>query len=1123
MASEYSSAKRELLEKYLRGQMGGQRKVSTIPRRQPGERIPLTHAQEQIWVHAQLAPHLPIYNEPVTIHYCGALDTEALERSFNEMLRRHESWRTSINIVDGEPVQVVHDSLSVSLPLIDLTQLPREQREPAALQIAADDAREPFDLGKAPLFRARLVRMDELEFRLHLTLCHIIFDGVALDRVFLPELAALYKAYTVGESSPLSDPPIQYPDYACWEKKTLTPEALSNDIGYWREKLSGHLPELYLPADHRSPRSRTFRGSMYRCKLRAPLMKRIREFCAREGVSPFHVTFAAFSALLRRCSGEERIPVGIVTAGRTRPETETLLGYFLNTLVIPADTSGNPSFRALVRRVRDWSIEAIEHGQMPFEYLVRELKVQRDPSRNPIFQALFSLEKLPAIDSTWRLTQADVDTGTTKYDLYLKLDEQADEIVARFHYSTDLFERDSIARMAMHWKTLLRNAIASPDRALSDVSLLNAREHRTLLKHSYVGPTNYPKECIHALFEQQAGRTPDALAVVSEGQSISYRDLNEQANRIAHLLLQRALPNEALVGLSMERGTAMVAALLGILKAGAAYVPLDPRLPDERLAYLLADSKPAAIITDERSLRQQFKPDAIVLDASFELVKDESAANPRVGISPNHLAYVLYTSGSTGNPKGVGVEHRSVVNLLRSMQQEPGINSNDVLLAVTTLSFDIAGLEIFLPLITGARLVLAGSNDVVDGVRLRQLLEEHQATLMQATPASWRMLIEAGWPGSANLKILCGGEALPAELAKELIVRSPSVWNVYGPTETTIWSSIYRVNGQEEDLIPIGRPVANTAIYVTDGHGNLVPPNTAGEIYIGGDGLARGYWNQPELTAQRFVSNWLAPDQSSRVYRTGDLGRWNGRGQLEYLGRIDTQIKLRGMRIELGEIESVLASHPQVRQAVVTVKGDADQQKLCAFLVAKSTDARLDVGDLRRHLRSKLPEHMLPTEYWQLETIPLLPSGKVNRGGLSRSTAVAIAGETCVGPRYQTEILLTAIWSELLKVRVIGIDQNFFDLGGHSLLVLQMVSRIRRLLEVDLPARSVFEAPTILALAQEIEKARTLGPPMRSNRAAEQEPTFTHRRRFPGKAGQNLLDSTLDEKQANDPRISPAE
>jgi amino acid adenylation domain-containing protein len=868
---------------------------------------------------------------------------------------------------------------------------------------------------------------------------------------------------------------------------------------------------------------------MYPFKLRAPLLKGISQFCERNQVSVFHVLFAAFVALLHRYSGEERLPIGMVTAGRNRAETESLLGYFLNTVVVPVDVSGNPSFRTLVHRARNWSIDAMDHSEVPFEQLIRQLGVQRDQSRNPLFQALFSLEPpLPAIDPQWRLTQMDVDTGTTKYDLYLELDDRGSEVLARFHYSTDLFGRDSIARMAMHWKTLLRNGIANPDRSLSDVPLLNPRERRTLVRNGYAGATDYPKVCIHELFEQQAERNPDAIAVISEGQSITYRTLNQRANQVANLLLKRGLPQESLVGLSTERGLTMMAALLGILKAGAAYVPLDPRLPDDRVSYLLADSKPAVVITDERSSRPQFGSNSIVLDAGSRVVAEQSTANPRVSITPRALAYVMYTSGSTGKPKGVAVEHRSVVNLLNSMQQQPGITSNDILLAVTTLSFDIAGLEIFLPLITGARLVLAGSRDAVDGTRLTQLLEESEATLMQATPASWRMLIEAGWRGSTNLKILCGGEAISRELAEELMLRSASVWNVYGPTETTIWSSLYRLGGQERDTIAIGRPIANTAIYVVDNHGSLVPCNVSGEIYIGGDGLARGYLNRPELTAQHFVPNWLPSGQSSRLYRTGDVGRWNNHGQLEYLGRTDTQIKLRGMRIELGEVESVLASHPQVRQAVVTVKGEGEQQKLSAFLVAEPGE-NLDARDIRGHIRSKLPEHMLPAEYWQLETIPLLPSGKVNRAGLATYGAKALMeNQKQVGPRNEGESQLATIWSELLKIPVIGVDQNFFDLGGHSLLVLQMVARIRRTQGVELPARSVFEAPTIAALAQEVEKARTHGLIVRSTalhrdpnprRSTQQEAMINQLGRFTGESRQDVLKATSDEKPSDGHRI----
>jgi len=1108
MAPEYSEAKQKLLEKYLRGELGVRPETRQIPRRKPGERIPLSHAQEQVWLHSQLAPDLPLYNEPVTIHYSGTLNVSALEQSFNEILRRHEAWRTAFKVVDGEPVQEVQENLSISLPLIDLSGFPREQRDAAARCIATADARVPLDLGQVPLFRAKLIRLGDSEHRLYLTLSHIIFDGVAIYRVFLPELSTLYKAFSAGDPNPLPELQIQYPDYACWERRTVTRESLAKEIEYWREQLGRTLPEVYLPTDHSNTHPRTFRGSMYPFKLRSPLTAALREFCRSEGVSTFHVLLASFAALLQRYSGEERIPIGTVTAGRNRPETEHLLGYFLNTVVVPADVSRNPSFRELVHRARNWSLAALDHDRLPFEYLVRELNIQREPSRNPLFQALFSLEPpMPVVDPNWRLTQMDVDTGATKYDLYLELDERTDQVLARFHYSTDLFERQTIARMAIHWKTLIRGGIANPEQRLSELPLVSSRENRVLGKWNDTVQT-YPESCIHQLFELQAQSVPETTAVISHGQRLSYRELNERANQLAWFLLKRGIPPDAPVGLCVDRGPSMVIALLGILKAGGAYVPLDPKLPDERLAFLLADSKPAALLTDQSSHRPALGADTIVLDQDWKFVENESRANPYTSVSPQNLAYVMYTSGSTGRPKGVAIEHRSVVNLLCSMQREPGLSCEDVLLAVTTLSFDIAGLEIFLPLVSGARLVIADSTEVIDGNRLKDLLNDSKATAMQATPATWRLLIEAGWQGDPDLKILCGGEALPPELATQLTSRGSSVWNLYGPTETTIWSSIYKVSGREDAAVPIGRPIANTSIHIVDSHRNQVPVNVIGEMYIGGEGLARGYLNRPELTAERFVENWLVPGQGSRLYRTGDLGRYRSHGEIEYVGRVDSQIKLRGVRIELGEIESVLASHPAVREVVVVVSGEAEQQKLAAYLVMKDKATVPEPGELRRYLRTKLPEPMVPASYWQIEKVPLLPSGKVDRAVLGGGRRL-VDRQDWMGPRNQSEAQLTDIWRELLKVEAVGREQNFFELGGHSLLVLQMTARIRRTMEVELPVRNVFESPTIAGLAQEIEKARALG-------LKPHAPILPGRQRPTPEADQEALLTQLDRLSAED-------
>ncbi len=1125
MAPEYADAKRKLLEKYLRGELGFQPATQEIPRRHPDELIPLSYAQEQVWLHAQLAPELPLYNEPVTIHYSGCLNVGALEQAFNEVLRRHEAWRTCFTVVDGQPVQEVKENLSISLPVIDLRSIPREQRDAAALTVATADGRVPLDLGQVPLFRARLIRLEEEQYRLYLTLSHIIFDGVAIYRVFLPELATLYKAYAAGSPSPLPELAIQYPDFACWQRRHYTPEKLSKDLEYWREQLHEPLPETYLPADRGHGRSQSFRGSMHPFRLSTSLTTKLRQFCRAEGVSLFHLLLASFAALLYRYSGEERIPIGSVTAGRNRPETLPLLGYFLNTVVFPADFSGNPTFRELVHRARNLTIDVLDHDAVPFEHLVRELRVQRDPGRNPLFQALFSLEPpLPEVDPAWHLTQMDVDTGASKYDLYLELDERADEVLARFHYSTDLFDVQSILRTTAHWQQLLEEAVAKPDQRLSELPVLTSDERDQILARWNETKQAYPETCIHELFEAQAERSPDAVAVVFEDSHLTYRELNERANQLAWFLLNRGVGPDVPVGLCIDRGLEMVIALLGILKAGGAYVPLDPRLPDERLAFMLSDVKPPLVLTQQHLRRQLFGENTITLDSSWDVIAHEKKTNPSAGSNPQNLAYVMYTSGSTGKPKGVPIEHRSVVNLLTSMQGCPGLISEEVLLAVTTLSFDIAGLEVYLPLISGARLVIASSEDVVDGNRLRDLLTESGTTFMQATPATWRLLIEAGWQGSPNLKILCGGEALPPELAKDLIVRGNSLWNVYGPTETTIWSSVYRVTGEESGTIPIGRPVANTGIYIFDAHRNPLPVNVTGEIYIGGDGLARRYLNHPELTAARFVANRLAPDRFPRLYRTGDLGRFRSNGEIEYLGRVDSQVKLRGLRIELGEIESVLASHVAVRGAVVTITGVGEQQKLSAYVVLNDGKVAPAAGELRRYLRTKLPEHMVPASYWRVEKVPLLSSGKVNRDALASSGAIPLLDEAeLLLPRNEVEAKLAEIWKELLKVGQVGIEQNFFELGGHSLLVLQVTARIRRMFEVELPVRSVFEAPTIAGLAMEVEKAQTLGLkartpiPQRRQRAAvagaNQEALLIQLEKLSAEEARNLLKVLLDGKQ----------
>ena len=1127
MAEQHSEAKKHLLERRLRGELGLRPSTQAIPPRKPGQTIPLSYPQEQVWLHAQLAGDFPLYNEPVTIHYSGALNVAALEQSFNEVLRRHEAWRTFFSVVDGQATQEVVPNLSISLPVLDLRNIPQAERDQAALAIATEDARRPIDLGRVPLFWTRLIRIDNEEYRLYLTLSHIIFDGVGFYRVFLPELATLYQAYEAGKTSPLPEPVIQYPDFACWQRQTMTTEALAEDIEFWSKQLSRNLPDSYLPADRTKKRALTFRGSMYPFKLNQSLTAKLRAFCRTEDVSLFHVLFAAFAALLYRYSGEEVIPIGSITAGRDRPGTEGLLGYFLNTVVFPSDVSGNPSFRTLVHRFRNLTLDVLEHDGLPFEHLVKELKVRRNPGRNPLFQAMFSLDPpLPEIDPAWRLTQMDVDTGASKYDLYLELGDRSAEVLARFLYSTDLFSSAMIAAMANHWQRLLEGAIDSPGQSLSELPVLAPDETNQILTEWNRTDCSYPQACIHELFELQVDRAGDAIAVECEGSQLSYRELNERANQLAWYLRQMGVGPDVPVGICMDRGWEMVVGLLGILKAGGAYVPLDSRLPQGRLTFMLSDVNPSVVLTQQRWQDKFPRARKVLIDTDRDRIARQSKTNPGKGADPRTLAYVMYTSGSTGRPKGVPIEHRSVVNFLCSMQREPGLSREDVLLAVTTLSFDIAGLEIYLPLISGARLVLAGLETAVDGTRLLELLLDSKATVMQATPVTWRLLMEAGWQGSGDLKILCGGEALPPELAVELVKRSGSVWNMYGPTETTIWSSLRRVTGQEENGIPIGRPIANTQIYILDSHLNPVPANIVGEIYIGGDGVARGYLNRAELTAERFVANPLAPSQSARLYKTGDLGRFRADGNIEYLGRVDDQVKIRGFRIELGEIEAALVGHSGVREAVVAAREDATGEKrLVAYYTAADPNGPpIEAAELRSHLSSQLPDYMVPAAYVRMYRMPLTANGKLDSKALPMPEADAHAVRGYEAPKGEIERRLVEIWADVLKVDRVGRQDNFFELGGHSLLAMQVMARIRHIFDLELPVRRMFEEPTVAALAEEVQRAQALGLKGRSlvarrrassvPPAASREALLSQLDKLSPDEAQTLLKSVLDEKHS---------
>jgi amino acid adenylation domain-containing protein len=788
--------------------------------------------------------------------------------------------------------------------------------------------------------------------------------------------------------------------------------------------------------------------------------------------------FAAFNALLCRHTGQEDILVGTPIANRTSPEVEGLLGLFANTLVLRTDVSGDPPFSELLGRVRGAALDAYAHQDLPFDRLVEALQPARDMSHSPIFQVMFTLQNTPAGKlrlSSLTIRPVALHVGTARLDLTVDAWERPEGLVLRFEYNTDLFNPGTIARLAEHFRRLLAGAVDDPGARVSALPLLTESERRQVLVTWNATQGDYPADrCIHELVEAQAARTPDAVAAVFGNASLTYRALNERANRVAHRLRAMGVGPDVRVGICLERSLDLLVGVLGILKAGGAYVPLDPAFPPERLAFMLEDAEAPVLMTQGRlaSILPAHGAAVLLLDGDADLVASQSDENPVPAATPAHLAYVMYTSGSTGRPKGVQIPHRAVVNFLISMRQRPGLTDQDILVSVTTLSFDIAGLELFLPLIVGARVIIADRETTLDGHRLGHLLERSGATVMQATPATWRLLLDSGWRGKRDLKILCGGEALSRELATALLGTSGSLWNLYGPTETTIWSTVHEVR-DGAGPVPIGRPIANTQLYVLDRHGQPTPVGVPGELHIGGDGVARGYLKRPELTAARFLPDPFCGQAGARMYRTGDLARYRPDGTLEYLGRMDDQVKIRGFRIELGEVEVALAQYPGLRQAVVVAGPDGSGVPRLAAYLTTGQAAPPSARDLRAFLADRLPEYMIPSTFTILSEFPLTPNGKVDRRRLPAPESAPLGERgSLVAPRTESERMVAQIWREVLQARAVGIDDNFFELGGHSLLLVQVQSRLRAALQRDISIVELFQHPTVRAVAAHLAGGR---------------------------------------------------
>jgi amino acid adenylation domain-containing protein len=1093
-----SPAKRDLLLKAMQREARREEASAQIARRPQGTPAPLSFAQQRLWFIDQLTPGTPLYNIPAVVRMRGALDLDALERGVAEVVRRHEALRTSFGASDAQPAQFVAESADTRVPVTDLRGIAdAAAREQEAGRLAALETLRPFDLATGPLWRTALFRLADEDHVMALTMHHIISDGWSMS-VLIKEVATLYRAYASGRPSPLPEPLIQYADFAHWQREWLTGEVLDGQLGYWKRQLADAPPALELPSSRPRPALQTHRGATFNLAVPNATCEALKALGRREGATLFATLLAAFQTLLYRYTGQTDITVGTPVAGRTRAETEGLIGLFINTLVMRGRLAGDPTFRELLGRVRETVLEAHAHQDVPFEKLVEEVQPRRDMSHTPLFQVMFILQNTPPAELALpglQLSQMKVASETAKFDLTLMMSEQGGDLTASFEYNTDLFDAASIARLGGHFRRLLEAIAADADQRLSALPLLSEEERHQLVFEWNDTAADYPRDkTVHELFEEQAAATPDGTALVFGEESLTYAELNERAERLARRLRALGCGRETLVGVCLERSAEMVVALLGVLKAGAAYLPLDPTYPRDRLAFMLEDAAAHALVVSDRTRGLVPFGGALVSlgedahDASRDdegrRQQDEQPLDGRAreaSATPDNLAYVIHTSGSTGRPKGVAVPHRAVVNFLNSMRREPGLAAGDVLVAVTSLSFDIAALEIFLPLSVGARVVVASREEAADADALRELLRRVGATAMQATPVTWRMLLESGWTGGGGrgLKVLCGGEALQRDLAAALTGADVAgVWNLYGPTETTIWSSVERLAVPfHETRVSTGRPIDNTRIHVLDAALAPVPVGVPGELYIAGDGLARGYLNRAALTAERFVPDPFGRAGGGRMYRTGDLARRLEDGRIEVIGRTDQQVKVRGYRIELGEIEAALSACEGVRQAVAVVREDAPGDKrIVAYMLAEESEGPRPAA-LRRALQERLPEYMIPSAFVVLDEMPLTANGKIDRRALPApgDAAREDASPDSAAPRTPTEEVLAGIFAEVLGVSKVGAAANFFELGGHSLLATKVVSRVRKTFGVEIPLRAIFESPTVAALASAVERAAAGG------------------------------------------------
>jgi len=1035
------------------------------------EPLPLSFAQQRLWFIDQLEPNNYVYNVPVAIHIRGRVDINVLERSFNEITRRHEALRTVFRSLNGQPIQVILPARQVKTTVIDLRDLPEDMLETESRRVAAEKARAPFDLSRGPLFKTSIIRLAEDDFVLLINMHHIVSDAWSVS-LLLEELSALYEAYSQGEQSPLAELPVQYADFTLWQRRLLSEEAIARQVDYWRGQLAGGPAPLVLPTDRPRPARRSYRGSQQEVRLSHETSEGLKRMSRREGATLFMTLLAAFQILLNRYSGQSDVAVGFPIANRSRLETEKLVGFFVNTLVIRADFSNDLSFREVLRQVRQAALGAYAHQDVPFERLVEELQPERDLTTSPLFQAMFVLQDAPLRRmefSNITLEPLDVAYGVAKFDLLMNLWEWSEGTAGILQYNTDLFDASTIKRMADHFAVLLKAVIAGPAEKVSRLPLLTPEERHQLLVEWNNNRSSYPKQLsVQDLLEAQAHKTPDAVAVVFGDQRITYADLRRRANRLATYLRELGVGPDVLVGIYLPRSVEMIVALIAVLKAGGGYVPLDPAYPEERLRFILSDSNTAVLLTTSRlaTTLAGCAVRVICLDTHAGIVSRHSEETPAGGARVENLAYLIYTSGSTGKPKGVAIEHRSVVTFLHWAMEAFSEECLKGVLASTSICFDLSVFELFGPLCCGGKVILAEN-----ALSLPTLTASSEVTLINTVPSAMAELLRLGGVPPRVKAINLAGEPLQGALVRQIYSLSnvEQVFNLYGPSEDTTYSTYAEMRDDPDYSPTIGRPIADTQVFALDSDFAPVPIGAPGELLIAGEGLARGYFNRPEPTAEKFTPNPFGADAGSRMYKTGDLVRYRPDGNLEFLGRIDHQVKIRGYRIELGEIEAVINAHSSVRESVVIAREDTPGDKrIVAYFVPDNTPP--SASELRDFIKQKLPEYMLPSALIMLEALPLTPNGKIDRRALPSPGRPESSGiSLSYASTSQTEEIIAGIFGQVLRVDGVNINDNFFDLGGHSLLAVQVISRLRETMGVELPLRAIFEAPTVAELAETIK------------------------------------------------------